>query len=968
MNSLPARGCSADSIFNSRSLIVAAGLAVTLATSHLHAQTLNWANTLGGAASLSGNWSPAAVPNSANALIWNLNNTYGVTFNNLTTASLSHTYKRGTVSLGVSTPHTTGNFLVADLAAEVATARLTSGTLTSTGIITVGNAATSAGTLNIIGSTTTLTQAGTGDTNIGTGGNGNLSILTGGKLTVADQFLAGSNNTSISTVTVSGTVAGQRRSTLEVLGTGDSRIGSGGDVTMIIDSGAFALFAGNLTVANGSASTSSLTVGNTNANASQLLVNGDLSLGRNTSPGAAGGTGSLIVLAGGAVDVDGTINIGNDPDGGTGLLRLEGPNPSLITHALALGAGGTLDFRSGALTIRGGAFTVPNGFALNLSQTTNPETLVQLVLENGATHTATNTTTLSNIANSNVGLAIQSGASFHQNTGVMQIGVVDTARCSLTLNNGALTTSNSLRIGVAGDGNFTLSNLSTATVRDLDVATNAIGTGIVTINNSTLTITEDLVVGGSSNGAGGFNNGGSAQFNLNAGAILNTPVGRTAFFATDSTLNINGGSLNANGSLFCTGTLTLNTGTINAPFIEAYDTCTGTGTINARLFTANPFTLTGPLTVGNSATNSIDNLKTIIGPHTLTCIDPDIAVLANTTIAGGTINAANGLRLASGATLSGFGIINTSFENLGTVTATTAAGITFAGQVTSTAGTLGGTRIHFVPGSSYTGRNITGLAKWHSDANTTLNFTAGTSSIGDNTADAVIVGGNLDVTGTLILNDNDGVALGPTSTIRGGSVGTLSAPIFTLGRTGNTRHILRGTGTISANFNSSGTISPGLDEGDRTGTLSIAGFYSQAISGQTGELIMDLDGTSTLLHDTLALNGGGAVDGILQLRIGYTPLNGQRIPIITRGATGILVGTFDTLIAPPGWSLDYQTNSIDAVYCAPDFNADGVADFFDYLDFVDAFSAADPRADINADAVIDFFDYLDFVDAFSAGC
>ncbi len=54
--------------------------------------------------------------------------------------------------------------------------------------------------------------------------------------------------------------------------------------------------------------------------------------------------------------------------------------------------------------------------------------------------------------------------------------------------------------------------------------------------------------------------------------------------------------------------------------------------------------------------------------------------------------------------------------------------------------------------------------------------------------------------------------------------------------------------------------------------------------------------------------------------------------------------------------------------CAADFNGDALVDFFDYLDFVDAFSANDPSADFNGDAVIDFFDYLDFVDAFSTGC
>ena len=54
--------------------------------------------------------------------------------------------------------------------------------------------------------------------------------------------------------------------------------------------------------------------------------------------------------------------------------------------------------------------------------------------------------------------------------------------------------------------------------------------------------------------------------------------------------------------------------------------------------------------------------------------------------------------------------------------------------------------------------------------------------------------------------------------------------------------------------------------------------------------------------------------------------------------------------------------------CPADFNGDGQADFFDYLDFVQAFSDDDPSADFNGDGQVDFFDYLDFVAAFDQGC
>lgn len=54
--------------------------------------------------------------------------------------------------------------------------------------------------------------------------------------------------------------------------------------------------------------------------------------------------------------------------------------------------------------------------------------------------------------------------------------------------------------------------------------------------------------------------------------------------------------------------------------------------------------------------------------------------------------------------------------------------------------------------------------------------------------------------------------------------------------------------------------------------------------------------------------------------------------------------------------------------CRADFNGNGQVDFFDYLDFADAFSAEAPGADFDGNGQIDFFDYLEFVAAYSAGC
>lgn len=56
------------------------------------------------------------------------------------------------------------------------------------------------------------------------------------------------------------------------------------------------------------------------------------------------------------------------------------------------------------------------------------------------------------------------------------------------------------------------------------------------------------------------------------------------------------------------------------------------------------------------------------------------------------------------------------------------------------------------------------------------------------------------------------------------------------------------------------------------------------------------------------------------------------------------------------------------VSCFGDFNCDDSVDLFEFLDFVDPYSATGPDADFNHDGNIDFFDYLDFVDSYSAGC
>jgi hypothetical protein len=82
-----------------------------------------------------------------------------------------------------------------------------------------------------------------------------------------------------------------------------------------------------------------------------------------------------------------------------------------------------------------------------------------------------------------------------------------------------------------------------------------------------------------------------------------------------------------------------------------------------------------------------------------------------------------------------------------------------------------------------------------------------------------------------------------------------------------------------------------------------------------------------------------------------------------------VIDRFEGLPLPPRFTiLDTLQRDLCRPGCPADFNGDAVVDFFDYLDFVAAWSIGDPAGDFNGDSSVDFFDYLDFVAAFDAGC
>jgi hypothetical protein len=129
--------------------------------------------------------------------------------------------------------------------------------------------------------------------------------------------------------------------------------------------------------------------------------------------------------------------------------------------------------------------------------------------------------------------------------------------------------------------------------------------------------------------------------------------------------------------------------------------------------------------------------------------------------------------------------------------------------------------------------------------------------------------------------------------------------------------------------------------------LNAGRTISQAIADVDG---LDSDGDGVSNHDEIL-----AVRADMTGQVGYHP--------------GLIGPTGTDPCGPsPNQPVTNVLETPPPPSCPADFNGDNQVDFFDYLDFVNAYGSEDASADFNGDNQIDFFDYLDFVNAFDTGC
>ncbi|XVJ60096.1 MAG: hypothetical protein HEQ23_12160 [Tepidisphaera sp.] len=959
-------------------LLAALAGGVGLMAHSARGQTLSWVNVAGGSAGTAGNWNPAQLPGAANPLVWNLASTYPVTFPVGVASSLAHTYKRGVITLTMGGTHTvgTGGITVGDVAGDVATAALTTGRMNSAGPVIIGDAVGASGTLNVNDNDADLVLTSAASLTVGNNGSGTLNVTAGGLVVVADRLIAGSNASSVSTVVVSGQLGNApfTRSALEVGGTGDSRIGAGGDATLLVDSGASAEFAGSLTVANGSASTSTITVEDIGFFASRLSVAGVLNLGRNVSAGVAAGNGSLIVNAVGNVNIGSVINLGNDPDGGTGLLRLTGARSQVSCGGLNIGSGGTLDLQDGELSVVAGTMTVPGGAGFSLLGSSGVGTPI-LALRNGAT--------LSHGPGVHVGLTgtmelrVESGSVVRTTPNAVTVGV-DSGSVGTMVVTGAGSRSEHVtaRIGSSGLGTLTIDE-GGAVVCSSVLEAGAIGSGEgrLRVLNGTLSTGGNLVLAGRASGGGAIG-GGDGSLEIGAAGVVD--IGGGLLGMGSSTVTINGGTLSAVGGV--SARFTLNGGTINAASFNSGTAMNARGVINAKVQSALAITATGGLALGDGSADGFDRTPVNAGAFRVTFNDSAVAVLGNTTVNGGVLAASHRFRVPSDKQLEGTGTIVGDLVNEGDLIATGPAGLTFLNRLENPGGgRLSGTKLTFDSTASFVGV-ASGGGKWLARPGSTLVFTdhsGGITFVGLVEPDGFVCDGVLDVFGEVGIGDSDGFDLGPRCTLHGGTVAAFNGGFSPLGtifvnRSGGVPDRVEGTGALAGGVVINiGVIAPGLPAGDRTGTIEMNANYVQGSGQNSGTLEFEIEGPAADQADKVVIERAATMDGTVRLRVlnGFQPVSGfRRVLLEAESVAGGIVN----VDLPPRWSLERTATTIAAVFCPPDFNGDGFVDFFDYDDYVGCFeSGACPpgvSADFNGDGFVDFFDYDDFVLAFENGC
>lgn len=769
-----------------------------------------WTNTGGdGAWATTTNWNTVAVPTSTTDVTISSNGLV------LTTTTTSNSVN---ITSGVSVM-VNGTSNLSALTENAGVLNISGG---SSNILTTSSFTTNSGVINILGSasfTSRLIVSSGTLTNTGT-------ITTGGANVYIDANLTSSGILNFSGPTHLSKIGGTYTSSGSLtVASGQTLYVDGDSSTLTIQSGSTFTNGGTVSVASGS----TLTIVDAYTNASTLTSAGAIVLS-----GGVTNTGTLTTT-GGSLNTTTVVNSGTFSVAGT-------TSTTTVTNS------GTFNLNSGSMS-----GVVTNTGVFNLGASTNAS--LSISNASGATMNATGTSTLSALTD---------------NSGTLNYFA--TGGTSITI--GAFTT-NFGTINMAGSGSYTA-----ALIMASGTLTN---TGTITTTTAYSRITTDLTNDGTLtfNGYTYFDKVGGTYVNTSSGS-LSVASGQILYVqGSGTTLTIAAGSTYSN-----LGTLRIETGA-TATIVDAQ---TNSGTLYVDSGTLNlngALTNTGTVTVvgfgASLSTTTVANLGTMTLEGGSTS-----GVITNTgTLSfSGTTNSSLSISNASGATLNvskintgGTVTVASVTDNAGDLVYATGRGNTFtAGTFATSSGTI----------------LMTGSA-----ASTYLNVTSGTftnsGTITTEVAQRAYINANLTNTGTLNFNTDTYFAKAGGTYSNAGTLNIATGKTLFLEGSGTTLTLQTGT-----TFNNSGTLSVGSGS---TLTLQIAYSGAAALTLAGGTAILNAAYTiasggtvTTSSGSTLTINGG--LTNVGTLTIAASTVSGT----ITNTGTLTLSGT-STMT---GLSLDNQ--------------------------------------------------------------
>jgi autotransporter-associated beta strand protein len=629
-----------------------------------------------------------------------------------------------------------------------------------------------------------------------------------------------------------------------------------------------------------------------------LISNQTLNAGSGAAALTVGGNlntaGFTLTVAGGngSVEVDGAVSgSGGLVENNAGTLILGGSPANTYTGA-TLVEQGTLLLSKSAGNAVGGPLTVGGGSATALARLTASNQL------GGAAVTVASPGTLDLNGNSDaVGTLTLNGGTVTTEAGTLTLGggVTDTGTSSISGNlalgtgagaftvnaSGTLTVSAAIGgaagLTASGPGTLVLSGantygggttlaggtLSLGTSSALGTGTLTLNGGILTASGGALSLANALTVGGNVTfgGSNALTFGGpvtltgSRTLTVNnssttlAGAVGESGGSRTLTKAGTGKLVLSGSNTYTGGTVLGAGTLALD---------NASSAGTGTLTLNAgtlranstALSLANPVTLGGSVTLGGGPNLTLTGTVTLTGNRTLTMGGGTMTLAGTVTQSGGTW----------ALTEAGSGTLALTGSN------------TYAGGTVLSAGTL-----------ALGNANSAGTGTLTLSGGTTLQATGAPVSL----ANAVTVGGNVTLGGSLGLTLSGPVTLTGSRTVTVTNTGTTTLARAVGQSGGNWSLTKAGAGTLvlsGSNTYAGGTVlgagTLALDNASSagTGTLTLNGGTLQANSAP-----LTLANPVTLGNATL----GGSFPLTLS---GPVTLTGSRTVTVTNTGTTTLAG------------------------------------------------------------------------------